>query len=63
MFDSKKKRFCVTEEESFPFGAILVVDMRTGVNYLMSVTTGVTAITPLLDRAGQVVIDRVPTEP
>ncbi|WP_294474920.1 DUF6440 family protein [uncultured Intestinimonas sp.] len=63
MFDSKKKRFCVTEEEIFPFGAILVVDMRTGVNYLMSVTTGVTAITPLLDRDGQVVIDRVPTEP
>lgn len=64
MFDSKKKRFRVKEEESFQFGAILVVvDTLTGVNYLMSITTGVTAITPLLDRDGQVVIDQLPAEP
>lgn len=54
----KEKRFIVKEEQSFYFGAILVVvDTATGVNYLVTYGSGASGITPLLDANGNVVID------
>ena len=54
----KEKRFIVKEEQSFYFGAILVVvDTATGVNYLVTYGSGANGITPLLDANGNVVID------
>ncbi|HIS44555.1 MAG TPA: hypothetical protein IAB47_04205 [Candidatus Scatomorpha merdigallinarum] len=56
----KKKRFVVKEEQSLGFGAVqIVVDTETGVNYLLTIDTGVSGLTPLLDRNGAVVIDTV----
>lgn len=54
----KEKRFIVKEEQSFYFGAILVVvDTATGVNYLVTYGSGANGVTPLLDANGNVVID------
>ena len=54
----KEKRFIVKEEQSFYFGAILVVvDTATGVNYLVTYGSGANGVTPLLDANGSVVID------
>lgn len=54
----KEKRFIVKEEQSFYFGAILVVvDMATGVNYLVTYGSGANGVTPLLDANGNVVVD------
>lgn len=59
MFEKKAKRFRVKEEQTLGFGAIqIVVDTVTGVNYLLSIGTGVSGITPLLDENGNVVIDK-----
>ena len=56
----KKKRFVVKEEQSIGLGAVqIVVDTETGVNYLLTIGTGVSGLTPLLDRNGAVVIDPV----
>ena len=56
----KKKRFVVKEEQSLGFGAVqIAVDTETGVNYLLTIDTGVSGLTPLLDRNGAVVIDPV----
>ena len=54
----KEKRFVVKEEQSFYFGALMVVvDTATGVNYLVTYGTGASGITPLLDANGNVVVD------
>lgn len=54
----KEKRFIVKEEQSFYFGAILVVvDTATGVNYLVTYGNGANGVTPLLDANGNVVVD------
>ena len=54
----KEKRFIVKEEQSFYFGAILVVvDTATGVNYLVTCGSGANGVTPLLDANGNVVVD------
>lgn len=59
MFEKKAKRFQVKEEQSLGLGAIqIVVDSATGVNYILSIGTGVSGITPLLDENGNVVIDK-----
>ena len=60
MFSNKKeKRFIVKEEQGIQFGDIqIVVDTVTGVNYLMTVGSGPSGITPLLDENGNVVIDK-----
>ena len=58
MFEKKVKRFQVKEEQTLGLGAIqIVVDTVTGVNYLLSIGTGVSGITPLLDENGNVVVD------
>lgn len=55
----KEKRFQLKEEQSFGMGAIqIVVDTATGVNYILTVGSAVSGITPLLDENGSVVIDR-----
>ena len=54
----KEKRFIVKEEQSFYFGAILVVvDTATGVNYLVTYGSGANGVTPLRDANGNVVVD------
>lgn len=61
MFNKEKreKRFIIKEEESLSFGAMsIIVDNKTGVNYLMTSGIGQSGITPLLDSEGKVVVDR-----
>ncbi len=60
MFGNKKeKRFIIKDEQGVQLGAIqIVVDTVTGVNYLMTVGSGPSGITPLLDENGNVLIDK-----
>lgn len=61
MFGKEKKenRFVIKEEQSLGFGGVyIVVDTKTGVNYLTTVGSGMNGMTPLLDSDGNVVIDR-----
>lgn len=59
MFEKKKKRFSLKEEENYSFGAVrVIVDTITGVNYIMTVGVGGSSITPLLDGDGNVVVDK-----
>ena len=55
----KEKRFSVKEAESYSgSGTIrIIVDTKTGVNYIMTEGVGGSSITPLLDSNGKVVID------
>lgn len=56
--EKKPKRFIVKEEQSLGMGALtIIVDTKTGVNYLMTVGAAQNGITPLLDDNGNVVID------
>ncbi len=63
MFGNKKKkdnRFYVKSEENLPsLGKItILVDTKTGVNYIHSwVGTG-SGITPLLDEHGEIIVDK-----
>lgn len=58
MFEKKEKRFKVKFEESFGLGGVqIIVDTATGVNYVLTVGTGISGLTPLLDEYGNVVID------
>lgn len=58
MFGKREKRFELKEEESFDGGVIrVVVDRKTGVNYIMASGVGGSSITLLLDSDGNVVID------
>lgn len=57
----KQKRFVVKEEQSLGFSAVqIIVDTITGVNYLAaSEGASIAALTPLLDRNGNVVVDEI----
>lgn len=58
MFEKKEKRFCLKEEENYGSGIIrVIVDTKTGVNYIMTTGVGGSSITPLLDSNGNVTID------
>lgn len=60
MFEKRKKRFIIKEEQTLGFGAVkIIADTVTGVNYLCTVETTMTGITPLLDKNGKVVIDDI----
>lgn len=60
MFDKKEKRFKLKSAESFGLGAIqIVVDTITGVNYIITIGSSPSGITPLLDENGNVVIDKL----
>lgn len=54
-----EKRFTVIEKQYIEGGIIkIVVDRITGVNYIISSGIGVSGMTPLLDKNGQVVITK-----
>lgn len=57
--EKKQKRFVIKEEQSLGFGALyIVVDTKTGVNYITTIGTGLNGLTPLLDSEGKVVVDK-----
>lgn len=57
--EKKEKRFIVKEEQGMAFGLLqIVVDTVTGVNYIVTVGSGPSGLTPLLDENGDVVIDK-----
>lgn len=59
MFEKKEKRFALKEDENYSFGVVrIIVDTKTGVNYIMTVGVGGSSITPLLDSEGKVVVDK-----
>lgn len=60
MFEKKEKRFSVKEMESYGgSGTIrIIVDTKTGVNYIMTEGVGGSSITPLLDSNGKVMIEK-----
>ena len=60
MFEKKEKRFNVKEAESYSgSGTIrIIVDTKTGVNYIMTEGVGGSSITPLLDSNGKVMIEK-----
>lgn len=59
MLEKKEKRFKVKEEQSLGMGSVqIIVDTKTGVNYLHTMGAGQSGITPLLDENGNVVADR-----
>ena len=60
MFGKKEKRFSVKEVESYSeSGPIrVIVDTKTGVNYIMTEGVGGSSITPLLDSNGKVMIEK-----
>lgn len=54
------KRFKIKEKDRFFEGMIrIIVDTKTGVNYIMTSGLGLNGITPLLDENGKIVIDKV----
>lgn len=57
---NKEKRFITKEDYSLGLGGgvYIIVDVKTGVNYLLTIGTGFNGITPLLDSNGKVVIDK-----
>ena len=60
MFGKKEKRFSVKEVESYSgSGTIrIIIDTKTGVNYIMTEGVGGSSITPLLDSNGKVMIEK-----
>ncbi len=55
--DKKKKRFIIKEEQLIGMAAIqVIVDTETGVNYLNTVGSGTSGLTPLLDADGNIIV-------
>lgn len=53
------KRFEVRESQQIAGGILkIIVDTKTGVNYLATSGTGVSGMTPLLDSNGKVVVTK-----
>lgn len=53
------KRFEVREEQHISGGIVkIIVDTKTGVNYLVASGMGVSGMTPLLDSNGKVVVTK-----
>jgi hypothetical protein len=53
------KRFEVREQQHISGGIVkIIVDTKTGVNYLVTSGMGVSGMTPLLDSNGKVVITK-----
>lgn len=63
MFEKKEKklkRFVVKEEQNLGMSAVqIIVDTVTGVNYLNTVGSSISGVTPLLDSNGNVVVDNI----
>lgn len=52
-----KKRFEVIEEQHISGGIIkIIIDNQTGVNYITGSGMGISGITPLLDKDGNIII-------
>ncbi len=66
MFGKEKepKRFTIRVQQTLGVnGAIqIIVDKKTGVNYLNTLGAGASGLTPLLDENGKVVVTPVKTE-
>lgn len=61
MFKKKDKRFIIKEGQTLGWSGLnIIVDTTTGVNYIMTPDLFSTAITPLLDKNGNIVIDEIP---
>ena len=60
MANKKKNRFDTVHKEGIMQVIKIIVDKKTGVNYLciMDGTVGSVGITPLLDSDGKVIIDK-----
>ncbi|AMN35303.1 TPA: DUF6440 family protein [Clostridium perfringens] len=59
MFSKKEKRFENKFIENLGFGTIIVlVDKKTGVNYLLAQGPDGCGLTPLLDSKGNVVVEK-----
>lgn len=57
MFNKKEKRFVfLLQEDGFATANRILVDTKTGVNYLVVVHGEGTGVTPLLDANGKVVV-------
>ncbi|MDE6714392.1 MAG: hypothetical protein K2K20_11720 [Lachnospiraceae bacterium] len=55
----RNKRFEVREKQHISGGIIkIIVDTKTGVNYLVTSGMGISGMTPLLDCNGKVVITK-----
>ncbi len=56
--EKKEKRFITKDGQSLGIGAVeILVDTKTGVNYLLT-QTPYSGITPLLDENGKIVVDK-----
>lgn len=56
--EKKKKRFVTVYEQSIGMGGIqIIADTVTGVQYVNTIGSGYSGLTPLLDEEGKVVID------
>ncbi|MEK4630556.1 DUF6440 family protein [Solibacillus sp. FSL R7-0682] len=54
------KRFILKTKEHFSGGIIkIVIDTETGVNYLITSGFGISGMTPLLDKDGKIIIDKL----
>lgn len=66
MFQKKEgheDRFVIKSKEGFQGGDLVVfADKQTGVNYLSFVGLSGSTITPLLDRDGRPLVDKLPIE-
>ena len=66
MFQKKEgheDRFVTKSKEGFQGGDLGVfADKQTGVNYMAYVGLGVSTLTPLLDRDGRPLVDKLPIE-
>lgn len=59
--EKKEKRFVIKESQSLGMSAIqIIVDTATGVNYLNTISTSSSGLTPLLDNHGNVIVDSIP---
>lgn len=59
--EKKEKRFVIKESQSLGMSAIqIIVDTATGVNYLNTIGTSSSGLTPLLDNHGNVIVDSIP---
>ena len=55
----ESKRFEVREQQHIAGGIVkIIVDTKTGVNYLVTSGMGISGMTPLLDSNGKVVITK-----
>lgn len=53
-----KKRFMLKDKQHISGGILkIIVDRKTGVNYLVTSGLGTSGVTPLLDKNGKVVVD------